>query len=54
MYALVSGISLYLESEHGFNEKFLSGVFIEIRYNLNDIIKIEQNRVGVGLKRSYL
>ena len=39
MHDLVSGLSLYLEREHGFQNKLVSGAFREIRNTLDNIMK---------------
>ena len=46
MYDLVSGLSLYLEREHGFTNKLVSGAFREIRNTL-DNVKKERTVEGV-------
>ena len=46
MYDLVSGLSLYLEREHGFTNKLVSGAFREIRNTLDNIMK-ERTAEGV-------
>ena len=46
MYDLVSGLSLYLEREHGFTNKLVSGAFREIRNTLDNVMK-ERTAEGV-------
>ena len=55
MYDLISGLSLYLEREHGFTDKLVSGEFRAVRNTLDNVIK-ERNSEGVGggLKGPYL
>ena len=49
MYDLISGLSLYLEREHGFTNKLVSGAFRSVRNTLNNVIK-ERTAEGVGGK----
>ena len=46
MYDLVSGLSLYLEREHGFTNKLVSGAFREIRNTLDNVM-MEKTAEGV-------
>ena len=46
MYDLVSGLSLYLEREHGFTNKLVSGAFREIRNTLDNVMK-ERTAEGI-------
>ena len=46
-YDLISGLSLYLEREHGFTDKLVSGAFRAIRNTLDNIMK-ERTAEGVG------
>ena len=47
MYDLISGLSLYLEREHGFTNKLVSGAFRSVRNTLDNIMK-ERTVEGVG------
>ena len=47
MYDLISGLSLYLEREHGFTNKLVSGAFRSVRNTLDNIMK-ERTAEGVG------
>ena len=47
MYDLISGLSLYLEREHGFTNKLVTGAFISVRNTLDNVIK-ERTAEGVG------
>ena len=47
MYDLISGLSLYLEREHGFTDKLVSGAFRAVRNTLDNVIK-ERTAEGVG------
>ena len=46
MYDLISGLSLYLEREHGFTNKLVSGAFRSVRNTLDNIMK-ERTAEGV-------
>ena len=46
LYDLLGGLSLYLEREHGFNDKLMSGAFREIRNTLDNIMK-ERSAEGI-------
>ena len=50
MYDLISGLSLYLEREHGFTNKLVSGAFRSIRNTLDNVMK-ERTAEGVGEAR---
>ena len=50
MYDLISGLSLYLEREHGFTDKLVSGAFRAVRNILDNVIK-ERTTEGVGEAR---
>ena len=50
MYDLISGLSLYLEREHGFTNKLVSGVFRSVRNTLDNVMK-ERTAEGVGEAR---
>ena len=39
MYDLISGLSLYLEREHGFTDKLVSGSFRAVRNTLDNVMK---------------
>ena len=39
MYDLISGLSLYLEREHGFTNKLVSGAFRSVRNTLDNVVK---------------
>ena len=39
MYDLISGLSLYLEREHGFQDKLVSGAFGAVRNTLDNVMK---------------
>ena len=47
MYDLISGLSLYLEREHGFTNKLVSGAFRFVRNTLDCVMK-ERTAEGVG------
>ena len=47
MYDLISGLSLYLEIEHGFTNKLVSGAFRSVRNTLDNVMK-ERTAEGVG------
>ena len=47
MYDLISGLSLYLEREHGFTYKLVSGAFRSVRNILDNVMK-ERTAEGVG------
>ena len=38
-YDLISGLSLYLEREHGFTNKLVSGAFRSVRNTLYNVMK---------------
>ena len=44
---LISGLSLYLEREHGFTNKLVSGAFRSVRNTLDNIMK-ERTAEGWG------
>ena len=46
MYDLISGMSLYLEREHGFKNKLVSGAFRSVRNTLDNVMK---GRTAEGL-----
>ena len=46
MYDLISGLSLYLEREHGFTNKLVSGAFRSVRNTLDNIMK---KRIAEGM-----
>ena len=50
LYDLLSGLSLYLQREKGFDEKLMSEVFKDIRNTLDNIMK-ERAMEGVGINR---
>ena len=50
MYDLISGLSLYLEMEHGFTYKLVSGAFKAVRNTLDDEMK-ETTAEGVGVRK---
>ena len=50
LYDLLSGLSLYLQREKGFDEKLMSDAFKEIRNTLDHIMK-ERAMAGVGANR---
>ena len=39
MYDLISGLSLYLEREHGFTNKLVSGAFRSVRNTLDNVMR---------------
>ena len=39
MYDLISGLSLYLEREHGFTDKLVSGAFRAMMNTLDNVMK---------------
>ena len=47
IYDLISGLSLYLEREHGFTNKLVSGAFRAVRNTLDNVMK-ERTAEGVG------
>ena len=47
MYDLISGLSLYLEREHGFTNKLVSGAFRSVRNTLDNVMK-ERTAEGVA------
>ena len=47
VYDLISGLSLYLEREHGFTNKLVSGAFRFVRNTLDNVLK-ERTAEGVG------
>ena len=47
MYDLISGLSLYLEREHGFTNKLVSGAFRAVRNMLDNVMK-ERTAEGLG------
>ena len=47
MYDLISGLSLYLEREHGFTNKLVSEAFRAVRNTLDNVMK-ERTAEGVG------
>ena len=47
MYDLISDLSLYLEREHGFTNKLVSGTFRAVRNTLDNVMK-ERTAEGVG------
>ena len=47
MYDLISGLSLYLEREHGFTNKLVSGESRSVRNTLDNVMK-ERTADGVG------
>ena len=47
MYDLISGLSLYLEKEHGFTNKLVSGAFRSVKNTLDNVMK-ERTAEGVG------
>ena len=47
MYDLISGLSLYLEREHGFTNKLVSEAFRAVRNTLDNVMK-ERTTEGVG------
>ena len=47
MYDLISGLSLYLEREHGFTNKLVSGAFRPVRNTLDNVMK-ERTAEGGG------
>ena len=58
MYDLISGLSLYLEREHGFTNKLVSGAFRFIRNTLDNVMKertaegVEEAREGPHIGRT--
>ena len=50
MYDLISGLSLYLEREHGFTNKLVSGAFRSVRNTLDNVME-ERTAEGVGEAR---
>ena len=48
MYNLISGLSLYLEREHGFTNMLVSGAFRSVRNTLDNIMKGKNCRGGGG------
>ena len=47
MYDLISGLNLYLEREHGFTNKLVSGAFRSVRNTLDNVMK-ERTAEGMG------
>ena len=47
---IISGLSLYLEREHGFTDKLVSGAFRAVRNTLDNVIK-EGTAEGMGEAR---
>ena len=47
MYDLISGLSLYLEREHGFTNKLVSCAFRSIENTLDNVTK-KRTAEGVG------
>ena len=47
MYDLISGLSLYLEREHGFTNNLVSGAFRSVRNTLDTVMK-ERTAEEVG------
>ena len=47
MYDLISGLSLYLEREHGFTNKLVSGALRAVKNTLDNVMK-EMTAEGVG------
>ena len=47
MYDLISGLSLYLEREHGFTDKLVSGAFRAVRNTLDNVMT-ERTAEGWG------
>ena len=47
MYDLILGLSLYLEREHGFQNKLVSGAFKAVRNTLDNVMK-QRTVEGVG------
>ena len=47
MYDLILGLSHYLEREHGFTDKLVSGAFRAVRNILDNVMK-ERTAEGVG------
>ena len=47
MSVLISGLSLYLEKEHGFTDKLVSGAFRAVRNTLDNVMK-ERTAEGWG------
>ena len=50
MYDLISGLTLYLEREHGFTNKLVSGAFRSVRNTLDNVMK-ERTTEEVGEAR---
>ena len=48
MHVLISGLSLYLEREHGFTDKLVSGDFRAVRNILDNVMK---ERTAEGVRR---
>ena len=48
MYDLISRLSLYLEREHGFTNKLVSGAFRAVRNTLDNVMK---ERTALGRSR---
>ena len=49
MYDLISGLNLYLEREHGFQNKFVLGAFRAVRNTLDNVMK---KRSGEGVSEA--
>ena len=55
MYDLISGLSLYLEREHWFTDKLVSGAFRAMRNTLDNVMKERTTeRVGETRKGPYI
>ena len=52
MYDLISGLSLYLEREHGFTNKLVSGAFRSVRNTLDNVMK-ERTAEGISLCQNH-
>ena len=50
MYDLISGLSLYLEREHGFTDKLVSGALRAVRNILDNVMK-ERTAEAMGEAR---
>ena len=50
MHDVILGLSLYLEREHGFTDKLVSGAFRAVRNTLDNVMK-EGTAEGVGEAR---
>ena len=51
MYDLISGLSLYLEREHGYTDKLVSGAFRAVKNTLNNVMK---ERTAGGQRGTHL